>query len=93
MYNELKDLYYKNSMLFIMAVSNLLDIGFRNAREITDDDITEAKGNAMMTDDFVRDLLRVTREIARICGNDVCAVIQFCMVEKIFDTKWFKKGR
>lgn len=93
MYKDIKAIYDKtNTIMFVMAVTHLLDIGIRSAVEITNEDIENLAGNGLMTEDFVRDLVRTTRDIAKICEHDTTEIIQFCMVEKIFDTKWYKKG-
>lgn len=93
MYNNMKKIYYRNPQMFIMATAHLLDIGFRKANEITDEDINELEGNGLMTQDFVQDLVRMTRDIAAECGNDVVEIIMFCMAEDIFDIHYYKKGQ
>ena len=66
MYKDLKKIYDKNHVvLFNMAFTHLMDIGWRNVIEITDKEIEELEGNGMMTKDFVQDLVRLTRELAR----------------------------
>ena len=91
MYKDLKKIYDNNRLdVFVMATAHLLDIGYRNAVSITDEDINELKENGLMTKEFVQDLVRLTREIAK--NVDSCTeIVQFCMVEKIFDTKYYKK--
>lgn len=92
MYKKLKDLYLNNQYngLFAMAVGHLLTIGFIDAQEITDEQIETVKGNGLMTAAFCQDLIRLTREIALTCENNPVELIQFCMVEDIFDTHWYK---
>lgn len=84
-YRELEDLYYKNGMAFVMAVSHLLSIGVNVASDITDDDIAELEGNGLMTQDYVQDLVRLTREIGKIVHDDPVKIIQFCQTKKIFE--------
>lgn len=93
MYKDLKAIANKtNTTMFVMAMAHLLDIGIREAVEITDEQIEQLEGNGMMTQDFVQGLVRTTRDIAKVCEHNTTEIIQFCMVEKIFDTKWYKKG-
>lgn len=91
MYKELKKIYDENRLdIFAMAVTHLLDIGFRRAQKITDEEIENMEGNGLMTADFCKALVKLTREIALTCGNDCVAIIQFCQKEKVFDTKYFR---
>ena len=61
---ELNKLYNKNTVLFMVSVTHLLDIGFNRAQQIQDKDIESLKGNGIMTKQYVQDLVRLTREIA-----------------------------
>jgi len=90
MYGNMKKIYLSNQTVFAMAVANLLDIGFVEAENITDEEIDNMEGNGLMTKEFVQDLMRMTRDIARECGNNVIEIIQFCQKEKVFDTKFYK---
>ena len=90
MYNKLKKIYDETRLdVFSMAITHLLDIGFRQAEKITDDDIAKMEGNGLMTQDFVQDLVRLSREIAQSCENPV-NLSQFCQAEKVFDIKFYK---
>ena len=90
MYNNLKAIYDKTRLdVFSMAVAHLLDIGFRNAEKITDEDIEQMEGNGLMTQSFVRNLVKLSREIARACDGNPVELIQFCMTEEVFDIKWY----
>ena len=90
MYKNLKKLYDEtNRATFSMAVSHLIDIGFRAAKEITDEDIEEIEGNGLMTKEFVQDLIRITKEIAVTCESPA-ELVQFCQVVELFDVKWYK---
>lgn len=81
-----------NFTLFNMAIAHYCDIGYRNAIKITDEEIESLEENGMMTKEFVQDLVRTTREIARECGNNPIEIIQYCQAEKFYDTKNYKKG-
>ena len=91
-HKKLYDLYLKNQYngLFAMAVSHLLCIGFNDAQEITDEQIETINGNGLMTKEFCQDLVKLTRDIALVCENNPVSLIQFCMVEEIFDTQFYK---
>lgn len=65
-----------------MAISYLMDIGFRNAKEITDKDIEEAEGNGLMTKEFVETLMKLARDIANTC--EPSELIQLCQVFEPF---------
>jgi hypothetical protein len=90
MHKKLVDLYYKNGTVFIMAISHLLSIGINNAAKITDEQIEKVEGNGLMTQLFCQEIVRLAREIAKIVENDPIRLIQFCMVEELFDTEFYK---
>ena len=88
----LNELYDNNRFdMFAMAVTHLLDIGFRAASKITDDDISTLKGNALMTVNFIQDLVRLSRDIAIACGDDLVTLIQFCQYKDIFEKRSFNE--
>lgn len=90
MYKNLKAIYSKTRLdMFSMAVAHLLDIGFRSAEKITDNEIAQMEGNGLMTQGFVQDLVRLSREIARACDGNPVELIQFCMAEEVFEIKWY----
>lgn len=88
-YNGMMKIYRENTGTFAMAVAHLLDVGFRNVSGITDEQIENLEGNGLMTQQFVQDLVRVSREIAKECGNNVVEIVQFCAAENIFDTEYY----
>jgi len=84
-YSELKRFYDKTRIdYFVMAVTHLMDIGWRNAEKITDDDIEKCEGNGLMTKDFVQWIQRTARELTRIADGPV-ELIQFCEAQDVFD--------
>ena len=89
MYEDIKKIYDKTRLdYFVMATAHLLDIGWKTAESITDEDIANTKGNGFMTDEFCQYLNELAREIAQTCSPT--EFIQFCQVEKIFSTKGYK---
>ena len=89
MYKDLKKIYDENHVvLFNMAFTHLMDIGWRNAINITDKEMDELEGNGMMTKEFVQDLMRLTRELAKTARP--VELIQFAQVEKLYDTRGYK---
>ncbi len=52
------------TMVVRMALSNMIDKGMEFCSYITDDEIAELDGNAMMTKEFVQDLVRISKELA-----------------------------
>lgn len=92
MYQDLKKLYDKtNKPMFCMAITHLMDIGFRKAIEITDEEISEIKENSMMTQDFIQNLVRLTREIANVASP--VEIIQFCQAIEMYDITYYAPNR
>ena len=90
MYANLKEIEKRAGLpMFVMSVSYLLDYGFRRVAEITDEDIEQFEENGLMTKEYVQDLVRTAREIARECKNNPIEIIQFCQVEGVFDTEFY----
>lgn len=89
MYKNLKELYKRERLdVFSMAVSHLIDCGFRNIENLSDSEIEKMEGNGLMTADFVQHLVKLSREIAQNCDSPV-ELIQFCMAEEIFDIRFY----
>lgn len=88
-YKEMKTIYDRNRLDFFgMAVSHLLDIGFNNAKEITDEQIATIKDQGWATAGFLQELVTTSREIANACNSPV-ELIQFCMAEEVFDVEFY----
>jgi len=84
-YKEIKTIYDRSRLdFFVMAVGHLLDIGFNNAKEITDEQIATIKDQEWATAGFLQELVTTSREIANACKSPV-ELIQFCMAENVFD--------
>lgn len=83
-----------NTGHLVLALSYFFDIGYDNASKITDDDIANAKGNGIMTQEFVRWLMKTARQVAAVTESAI-DVVMFCMAEDIFDIRGFagKLGR
>lgn len=71
--------------VFAMAVSHLMDIGFRNAQKITDEDIEEIEmdENSFMTTEFCKELVRAARDLANASGAP-SKLMKFCAEHEIF---------
>lgn len=95
MYKDIKAIYNKERFdIFCMATTHLLCLGWNEAKKITDEDIAKVEGNGLMTQEFCQHLCKVAREIAQTV--DPVEFIQFCQVEKLYDTKYYahpKKAR
>ena len=92
MYSDIKKIYDREQLpIFSMAACHLMDIGWRKAKTITDEEIEAVNGNVLMTRDFCKHLCEVAMEIAKTTGP--VEFIQFCQVEKLYDTKGFKPRR
>lgn len=83
MYENIKKIYKSMRLdYFVMAITYLMDIGYRNAKEITDEEIQNAEGNFLMTKDFCQFLMKTARQIATEC--EITDVYQLCQVEDVF---------
>jgi len=71
---------------FVMILSYFFDIGYDQASKITDKDIENAESNGLMAKEFAQKLMTSARQIANITESAI-DVVQFCMVEDIFDTE------
>ena len=69
---------------FVMACTYFFNIGYEQAKKITDEDINAAQSNGLMTKEYVQDLMRCTKEIANTVDNAV-ELVQFCQAEDIYD--------
>lgn len=80
----LKEVYDRTRWdVFAMAVAHLLDIGFRQAKEITDKDIKCVEGNGLMTKEFAQYLVETTRDIALACEHPTSLLV-FLDMEEMF---------
>ena len=73
---------------FVLALGYFFDIGYQGAKNITDKHIDSAKGNGIMTRDFVQWLMREAKEIADSVTSAI-DVVQFCEAEDIFDIRYY----
>ena len=89
MYKDIKAIYDRERLdVFCMAVAHLMDIGWREAEEMTDEDIATVEGIGLMTQNSCQYLCKLAREIATTVST--VEFIQFCQVEKLYDTKGYK---
>lgn len=88
-YVNMYKVYRRNPSIFPMAVGYLTDKGFSFVKQITDKDIEELEGNGLMTEEFVKDLVRTARDITEASDNSSVEIIQFCAAEGIFDTEYY----
>jgi len=64
---------------YVMIISYILDKGQSVIKEITDEQIAEVEGNALMTEGFCRAIIRAAREVVRECTQD--EIIQLIKAE------------
>lgn len=88
-YINMYKVYRRNPSIFPIAAGYLVDKGFEFVKQITDKDIEKLEGNGLMTEEFVKDLVRTARDITEASGNNVMEIIQFCAAEGIFDTEYY----
>lgn len=89
MHKNMKAIYDTNSSIFSVAVAYLLNKGFSTVQSITDEQIAGIEGNGIMTKEYCQSLVRLAKNIANECGNNVVELIQFCQAEHIFDTDFY----
>ena len=53
--------------LSMAVIAYILDKGFENLKEVSEEDILEIKGNALMTDEFCQSLVRCAVRICKEC--------------------------
>jgi len=73
---------------YVMVISYILDKGQMVISDITDEDIEELEGNAMMTEDFVKNLVRASREVVKQCDqDDIIRLIksEWCCTGEVYD--------
>lgn len=58
-----------DSRLEIAVITYILDNGFDNLKETTEEQILEVKGNAFMTDEFCQALVRAAVRICKECNQ------------------------
>ena len=88
-YNKLMKMYLEDDVAFRMALGQMMVWGTKKASIITDAEIENVHMD-MIADWLLKRIYLYAREIAKIEHEDYGALIKFCMVEKIFDTKGFK---
>lgn len=73
---------------YVMIISYILDKGESNIVKITDEQIENLNGNGLMTEDFVKALVRVAREVCRNCTqDDIIRLIkaEWCCAGEVYD--------
>lgn len=92
MYANLKKIYDETRLDgFAMAMTYIVDKGWSNVKEITDEEINEMQGNGLMTQGFVQWLVKLARDIVNATESP-CEIIQFCDSESVFETTYFTNG-
>ena len=87
-YTKLKNIYKGiNEVGFNMAVTFLMDNGYKEVEKWTDEAIAEAEVPELFAEGFYRNILKTTRKIAESCTP--IELIQFCMTDTCLDTKYF----
>jgi len=100
MFREL-DNYCKKLRLDYMAMvfTYIIDTGFREISETTDEDVDEMRrklmeketGREIMTTDFQVDLVNTAREIVQLCESPV-ELYQYTAIKGIFDLDYYAPG-
>lgn len=58
---------YFDLRMGMAVVTYIIDKGFENLKEVTEEEIMEIKGNALMTDEFCQALVRTAVKICKEC--------------------------
>ena len=86
MYKQLTELLLKKGKpVFSMAIGQLMYLGYQVALQITDEDIEEVEGNAIMTEGFSQEIVSTARQIAKITEEDPMFLFTFCQNVNLFD--------
>lgn len=86
MYKQLTELLIKKGRpVFSVAIGHLMYLGYQTVLEITDEDIEEVEGNAMMTKEFSQEIVSTARQIAKITEEDPVFLFAFCQNINLFD--------
>ena len=88
-YEKLKKLQNEHDLAFNLALITLQEWGLNKAKNITDEQIENAKA-PLMADEFARILFRYIRELAKIEEEETMAIYKYIEIEKPFDTVGFK---
>lgn len=86
MYKQLTELLIKKGRpVFAIAIGQLMYLGYQSTLEITDEDIEEVKGDAMITKKFSQEIVSTARQIAKITEEDPAFLFVFCQNVNLFD--------
>lgn len=73
---------------YVMIISYIIDKGQSVISEITDEDIDSLEGNAIMTADFCKGIVRAARAVVKECDqNDIVRLIkaEWCCSGEVYD--------
>ena len=88
-YEKIKEIYNQQRVdYFAMACSYYFQIGHSSAWDISEEDIAKAEENGLMTKEFVQNLMKTARDIAKASESSI-DLVQFCMAEDIFDVRLY----
>lgn len=94
MYKEIKEIYDKTNLaIFAAGISYMISIGTDKAAKITDDDIAAMKEEKWASLDFLKSVVIVARDVAKITVNNPAEIIQFCIIENVFDTTYYAREK
>lgn len=90
-FEELKRIYKENNLAyFSMAVCHLMGNGFNDILELSYDEINEMTSSVKgMTDDFVRLINKLAKDIAIAAEGQPANLIEFCQAIDLFDIQHF----
>lgn len=88
--NKAKEIINKtaNGMPYVVVISYILEKGQETITQITDEMIDNMDGNALMTADFCKSLVRAAREVVRNCDqSDIVRLIksEWCCAGEVYD--------
>lgn len=91
-YSKLKDIYSDSRFdVMAMVLTYILDKGWSNIKELTDEEIESFEGNGIMTKGFVQHLAKTAREVCNAVENPT-ELYQFCDAYGIYETTYFSDG-
>ena len=91
-YANLTKIYEKTRLdMFAMALTYIMDKGWSNIKELTDEEIESFEENGLMTKSFVQSLGRLARDICNAVENPT-EIFQFCDAVGVYETTYFTNG-
>lgn len=92
MFKYLEGLFYKtNIAIFSCAVTYVIEKGTETVKNITNEDISNLKGNGLMTAEYCQAIVRTAKDIVKFLDTPT-ELIQFCNAIDLYETSFYTMG-